>query len=339
MVRFSRAVLRAGLVAALATTASAASAETFKLAIPLPPGHSIIRFGFAPWVECVKEQSKGAIEVNMFPGNQIADTLGTLDAVNNGLAELSMLVPSVLSDKMPLSGISMMPGMGDTAVEMAAAFRKVFDAGGPLADEFTKNKIKMLWVQLLPAYQLVSKSGPLETLDQIKGRKLRVAGGLMGLTVRSVGAVPVDIPAADAYMAVQQGTVDGVVFALSSVQSYKLQEVVKGISSNGSFGSSPTILVIDSGIWAKLSPDKQKVLTDCSAKTERDVNKSLDDENEALKKAFVAAGVNVYSFSPQVKAALDKDLEKVATEYVTRMDARGVKAKEVYESYRKALGK
>jgi hypothetical protein len=36
---------------------------------------------------------------------------------------------------------------------------------------------------------------------------------LMGLTVRLVDAVPVDIPAPDAYIAIQRGTADGAVFA------------------------------------------------------------------------------------------------------------------------------
>ena len=69
----SRNLLRAGLVAALATTASTASAETFKLALPLPPGHSIVKFGYTPWMACVKEESKGAMDISMFAGGQIAD--------------------------------------------------------------------------------------------------------------------------------------------------------------------------------------------------------------------------------------------------------------------------
>ena len=73
-------------------------------------------------------------------------------------------------------------------------------------------------------------------------------------------------------------------------------------------------LVMDSAVWAKLSPEKQKVLNDCSAKIEQMVNKSLDEENEALKKEFAAAGVTIYNFSPQVAAELNKRLESVATE-------------------------
>ena len=334
-----RQVLGAAIVASTAIAASAATAQTFKLSTNLPAGHSMVKHGIDPWMTCVKQESRGSLDFNFFPGGQIAQQQNSLEAVNKGLVEISMLVPSILSDKLPLSGISMLPDMGDTSLEMAKAFRKVLDGGGPLADEMAANNIKAMFVGMLPAYQLIVKGAPLQSLDQIRGRKIRVAGGLMGLTVRSVGGVAVDIPAGDAYMAVQQGTVDGVVFALSSVQSYKLQEVAKAMSGNGSFGSSPIIIAMDAGVWAKLPADKQKVLTDCGVRIETDMHLALDAENEDLKKQFAAAGVTIFDFSPPVKAELSKRLEAVAREYVTRMSARGVKAEEVYAAYRTALGK
>jgi TRAP-type C4-dicarboxylate transport system substrate-binding protein len=330
---------RLTLLAGLAVVGSAASveAQTLKLAVNVPATHSLVRLGFEPWLNCVKSEGKGAVDILFFPGGQLGSATASLDVVNKGLAELTMLVPSVLSDKMPLNGIAMLPGMGDTATELTTAFRKVVDGGGPLADEYTANKIKLLWISMLPPYQLVSRSGPLRTAEELRNRKIRVAGGLMGLTVRSVGAVPVDIPASDAYMAVQQGTVDGVVFALSSVNSYRLQEVVKAVSNNGSFGSSPANLAIDLATWEKLSPTGKKIMTDCSAKVEQSVNAALDAENEDLKKKFAAAGVTVYSFTPEAKADLAKRMEAVSKEYITRIAARGAKSQEVYDAFRKAL--
>ncbi len=334
-----RHTLSTALLAALAITATAATAETLKLATNLPVGHSIVKFGIAPWMACVKERSKGELDFNFFPGGQIATAAASLDAINKGLVDLSMIVPSVLSDKIPLTGISMLPDMGDTSVEQVKAFRKVLDAGGPLADEFAANKAKVLLTAMLPPYQLVTKGAPLQTLDQMKGKKIRVAGGIMGLTVRSVGAVPVDIPAGDAYMAIQQGTADGAVFALSSVNSYKLQEIAKSMSGNGSFGASPAIVAMDTGVWAKLSPAKQAIFNDCTTKHDLELNQAMDQENEDLKKQFAAAGVTIYNFSPPVLAELRKRMEPVNKEYVTRIGARGVKSQEVYDAYRKALGK
>jgi TRAP-type transport system periplasmic protein len=331
--------LTAVAFATLASTAPSAHAETLKLSTNLPVGHSIVKHGIAPWMACVKERSKGELDFNFFPGGQIATAAGSLDAINKGLADLSMIVPSVLSDKIPLSGISLLPDMGDTSVEQVKAFRKVLDAGGPLADEFAANRAKILLAAMLPPYQLVTKGAPLTTLEQIKGRKIRVSGGIMGLTVRSVGAVPVDIPAGDAYMAIQQGTADGAVFALSSVNSYKLQEITKSMSGNGSFGAAPALIAMDTAVWAKLSPAKQAVFNDCTAKHDLEVNQALDQENEDLKKQFAAAGVTIYNFAPEVLAELRKRLEPVNKEYVSRIGARGVKSQEVYDAYRKALGK
>ena len=327
------------VLSAYAASAAHAQTQTLKFSTAVAAGHPIVKFGIAPWMACVKEQTKGAVDFNFFPGGQIANNNNAVDAINKGLVEMAMIAISNATDKLPLAGITMLPDMGDTSLEMTKTFRKVLDAGGPLSDELSAAKLKAAWVGMLPAYQLVTKGAPIQTLDQIKGKKLRVTGGLMGLTVRAIGSVAVDIPAGDAYMAVQQGTVDGAVFALSSVQSYKLQEVAKSMSGNGSFGTGPIVFGMDLGVWDKLGAEKQAAFKTCGAKYETDMHVALDAENEQLKKDFTAAGVTIYNFSPEVKAELAKRLEGVNKEYVTRLAARGLKAQEVYDSYRKALGR
>jgi TRAP-type C4-dicarboxylate transport system substrate-binding protein len=325
--------------AVLCVAAPTVQAETFKLASNVPAGHSLVKHGIAPWMACVKERSKGELDFSFFPGAQLATAAASLDAINKGLADISMVVPSALTDKLPLTAISLLPDMGASASEMAAAFRKVMEARGPLAEELAANRMMVLQIAMLPPYQVIHKGAPLQTVEQMQGRKIRVSGGLMGLTVRAVGGVPADIPAPDAYIALQQGTVDGTIFALSSVYSYKLHEIVKSISTNGNFGGAPALLSMDTGVWAKLSPAKQAIFNECTREHDVKLGQALDQENEELKARFAAAGVTMYSFSPEALAEISRRLASVNAEYVKRISARGIKAQEVYDAYRKALGK
>jgi TRAP-type C4-dicarboxylate transport system substrate-binding protein len=65
---------------------------------------------------------------------------------------------------------------------------------------------------------------PLPNPDAIKGKKIR-ATGIYGELVRKLGGVPVVIPANEVYMALKLGTVDGAIFALENIESFKLKEV------------------------------------------------------------------------------------------------------------------
>lgn len=79
--------------------------------------------------------------------------------MNNGLAQISYLVISALSGKMPITGITILPGLGNNVVEMTKATRKVIDADGPFKKEFADNKVHPLLINMFPPYQMILKSG------------------------------------------------------------------------------------------------------------------------------------------------------------------------------------
>ncbi len=323
----------------LARTPDAVAAETLLLSSISPPNHWSSTEGFVPFMACVKTESHGEIDFSYFPSSQIASAVESLDAVNKGLAQISYLVISSLSNKMPISGISMLPNMGNTSAEMAKANRKVLEADGIFIKEFMNNRVYPLIVIMTPPYQIMSRSRPMDSLDAIAGRKVSASGGALLYTLKSVGAVPVEIGGSDAYMALQQGVVDGSLLAIPSVAPYKLQEVLKSISTNGAFGSAAGILAIDAGAWQKLSPQNQKIMKDCGLKAEAHVAQYLDELAAKLKVEFAAGGIKMYEFTPETRAVLDEKVRNVADEYVGRLQSRGIPAREAYGTYLKALGR
>lgn len=338
--RKRRALAAIGIAAGLlARTPDAVASEKLLLSSISPPNHWSSTEGFVPFMACVKTESNGEIDFSYFPSSQIASATESLDAVNKGLAQISYLVISALSNKMPLSGISMLPNMGDTSTEMAQINRQVLEAEGVFLKEFISNRVYPLIVIMTPPYQIMARGKPMDSLDAIAGKKVSASGGALLYTLKSVGAVPVEIGGSDAYMALQQGVVDGSLLAIPSVAPYKLQEVLKSISTNGAFGSAAGILSIDAAVWQKLSPKNQKIMKDCGLKAETHVAKYLDDLTARLKVEFAASGVRMYEFTPETRAVLDDKLRNVADEYVNRLQSRGIPAREAYETYLKALGR
>ncbi|HSV84012.1 MAG TPA: TRAP transporter substrate-binding protein DctP [Ramlibacter sp.] len=321
----------------LATTPSLA-AEKLVITTNVPPQHWASTQGAEPFMACVKKASNGGIDFNYFPGGQLQNFNNSLEVVNDGLAQISYLVISALSGKMPITGITMLPALGNNVVEMTRATRKVIDADGPFRKEFADNKVRPLFINVFPPYQMILKSGPLESPKDFQGKKILSGGSTMSFAVRALGSSPVEIPVADMYMAVQQGTVDGVVLALASVKPYKLEEIAKSMTTNAHLGSAAGIWAIDQGVWNKLSPPNQKALNDCGRQTEEHIAKWVDEFTLKLQTELASSGVKLYSLSTAAKAEFAKRLEPATEEYVGRLAKRGLPAQAAMDMYRKALG-
>lgn len=161
----------------------------------------------------------------------------------------------------------------------------------------------------------------------------------MSFAIKSLGSSPVEMPVSDLYMAVQQGTVDGVVLALASVKPYKLEEVAKSMTTNAHLGSAAGIWSIDLATWNKLSAPNQKALNDCGLQTEESIAKWVDEFTVRLQTELAGSGVKFYTLSPDAKAAFGKSLVAASDDYVARLSSRGVPAKAALDMYLKALGR
>lgn len=324
-------------VSSLFAATSTLAAEKLIITTNVPAQHWASTQGAEPFMACVKKATSGGIDFNYFPGGQVQNFNNSLDVVNNGLAQISYLVISALSGKMPINGIPMLPAMGDSVVEMTKASRKVIDADGPFKKEFTDNKVRPLFINMFPAYQIILKSGPIEGPKDFQGKKISSGGSTMSFAVKAAGGAPVELPTADVYMAIQQGTVDGSVLGLASVKPYNLQEVAKSMSTNANFGAASGIWSIDLATWNKLPAPTQKAMHECGLQTEAHIAKWVDDYNVKLQAELAAAGVKLYTLSDSSKAAFNRLLNSASEEYVTRLSNRGLPAKSAIEMYRKAL--
>lgn len=321
----------------LAATPSLA-AEKLIITTNVPPQHWASTQGAEPFMACVKKASNGNLDFNYFPGGQLQNYNNSLDVVNNGLAQISYLVISTLSGKMPITGITLLPGLGNNVVEMTKATRKVIDADGPFKKEFADNKVHPLLINMFPPYQMILKSGQIEAPKDFQGKKILSGGSTMSFAVKSLGSVPVEMPVADLYMAMQQGTVDGVVLALASVKPYKLEEVAKSMTNNAHLGSTAGIWAMDLATWNKMSAANRKVLNDCGRLTEESIAKFADEYTQKLQTELTASGVKFYTLSASNKAAFNKLLAAALDDYITRLSNRGAPAKAAMDMYVKALG-
>lgn len=325
-------------VTATSAMSSSVLAQGLTVAHGYQPNHTITADGIVPWMNCVKERTEGEIEFTHFPSGQLSAHTESIETLNNGVADLSQVVIAYETQKIPLNGLPFLPDMGDSSIEMVTAYREVLNDGGPLRDELENNDLVPLLVNVLPPYQLMSAIGPIDTKEEFNGVPIFVSGaGLM--IAQALDASPVDISAADLYMAMERGTIEAAFLAYPSAPAYSLHEVVNAMSGNGIFGSGGSMLAMDQSNFEALPDEHQQIMTDCGLQVELELAERVDESNSRLKEEFRSMGVEIFDYSDEELEKLSNSMTSVAESFISRLEDRGLNAQMSYDAYQEALGR
>jgi TRAP-type C4-dicarboxylate transport system substrate-binding protein len=221
--------------AALVSNEAAAQRVTMSVVTGSPPAHILSDGGVKPWMTCVSKAMGDNIQFNYFPNGQLIALRELQPGLENGVADSVPIPVGYVSERLPLNGVSMLPGLGISAREIIGAYSKAIRANAHLAAEFAKINAVPIWAMAFPPYQIVSMGKPMRTLADFKGNVVRSAGGTMTLAIKTLGAAPAEVTVSDMYVAMDRGTVNSTISALASVKPYNLHEIMKSVSTNGAF--------------------------------------------------------------------------------------------------------
>jgi TRAP-type C4-dicarboxylate transport system substrate-binding protein len=95
---------------------------------------------------------------------------------------------------------------------------------------------------------------PLKTLDDLKGKKVRVGGNVTGRIIQALGGAPLQLPPTEAQQAMASGVADGITFPTESIEFFKITPVIKGATRiPGGLYTDTFWLAINEAKWNALS--------------------------------------------------------------------------------------
>ncbi|MFC3104978.1 TRAP transporter substrate-binding protein [Salinisphaera aquimarina] len=301
-----------------------------------PLSHTLSKDGTVWWMSRVKTLTDGDIQFQHFPAEQLAKASEILQKIQDGVVQAGYVGTGYVSDELPLNGAVMLPGEVTDTVQASRAYWKLLKSDGPLRQEFLDNDVVPIYAVLLPPYQLVLKRGPVSSLADLKGLKLRSTGSL-NLVVNAVGASPVAMAAPDAYLAIQRGTLDGTVLPVTSIAPYKIDEVTKSLSTNGRFGSFGITVVMAKSTYDELSASEKKAVDQAGDETVEHLAKIVENEVAQDLADFREKGIKVYELPPAMQKALEPKYETAQRDWIKRMQGRGLDGEAVIESFESTL--
>jgi len=164
---------------------------------------------------------------------------------------------------------------------------------------------------------------PLNSLDDLKGKKIRVFSAAMGNYVANLGMEPVSMPIGEVYVAVQKGIVDAIATGPDQVRGMSMWEIANNIVDLG-FSTAGTYIVMSGKTFDKLPADIQKVLIDIGPELTRlgwDLGAENNQDGMALAKE---KGMHIVVTKPEWRSRFKEISQtKVLPKWVANVGEEG----------------
>lgn len=246
------------LVLALAFSSTVYGAEqkviTWKLAGVWGPGDP----AYLPetLAKMITERSSGRIKVVTYPSGQLYGQKELFSALQKGLIELCDIPTGWWGDTIPVFKFPDMPFM----VRNNKEWKVWLDAGMLQIAQRESEKVGIKNLSLYGWQSLACFSiHPVETLEDVKGKKWRVYTPQLGAAARNLGASPVTIGIPEVYQAFERGVIDAGFMGVTWAYSYKWPEVTKYITKVDLANPAEGFFV-NKNAFDSLPPDLQQVV-------------------------------------------------------------------------------
>jgi len=176
-------------------------------------------YGDKRMIEYVSEMTNGEFEIKWFPSGTLMGAFEYFDACSKGVVEAVGDWPSYWATKDPGFDILGSFPFGFTNVDY---FNWVYECGGQqliqeLFGNFGMTYFTLGSTPMESGFRTTAKTGPIKSIEDYKGKKLRTPARSTISILQMVGAAPVKLPGGEIYLAVERGTLDGAEFSSPGV--------------------------------------------------------------------------------------------------------------------------
>lgn len=289
------------VAAALATPVIAQQPIVLRGITPWTPDYDLSK-GFFTFQQVVNEKLKGKVSVSYVGGPEVAAPNQQFQALKNGVVDVMLGAAAYYRTEVPMAWAVQFVSKTPPELRKSGYFdvmRKIhMDQGGVV---YLANTAAGGGAFRIYMAKKIDK-------PDFKGLKIRVSPVYTPL-VTALGGAPISMPPGEIFTGLERKVVDGFGWTYTGIDTLGLHEVSKYVIDHP-FYSLDTVVLMNKGVYDKLSPDLQQAMEEVGAELERRHSAymvaQLKKEDERLRKL----GLEFIKFSPAdgeryVKAAYD----------------------------------
>jgi TRAP-type C4-dicarboxylate transport system substrate-binding protein len=313
---------------------AAASAETLKVSSYLPPNHTFNRM-MASWSDELKQKSGGNLTLEVYPASQLGPVNRQFELVTTGVADIAIILHSATPGRFPMSELAGLPLSYPSAGQESAITSKRLTELAPdyLTAEHPDTKI--LWMAVTPPLKLHTRNVEIQSVDKIKGLRIRYAGKVFQEMLQAVGASPLPVPPGETADALSKGIIDGATFPFEATKSFDLGPVVKYSMTPG-LASATFAVVISKAKFDGLTEAQRKLITETTGPARAEAFGKMWDESEADGLKYMTdRGVKITKLPDAEFAKLRTAILPIVEASIKRIEGDGKPAKAFFDAYTK----
>jgi len=339
---FLKAAVAAGTVLAAPAIVRPASAQAVTLRLhhflgPQSNGHAKM---LAPWADIVAKASNGALKIDIFPSMQLGGTPPQLfNQVRDGVVDIVWTLPGYTPGRFPITETIELPFIASNRGMVNALACEEFGRAH-LAEETKEVKLLCFWAH---DAGLIHSTKQINTMEDLRGMKLRNPARLTGEALKALGATSVGMPVPQIAESLAQKVIDGAVVPWEVVPAVRIQELCKfhtAIPGAPTLYTAGFFLAMNPQKYAGLPGELKKVIDDNSGPAFAKLAGNMwDTEAKNVEKMVRDRGNVITTISAAEKARWVKATEHVTTDWIGQMKGRNVDGAKLIEAMKAALAK
>lgn len=269
--------------------------------------------GAYEFARIVDEKTNGRIKVEVYYGGQLGDEKSVIEQVQFGAIDFTRVSISPLAEFSKALNVLQLPYLYRNSDQMW----KVLD--GKIGDDFLAGLdaagiIGLSWFDA-GARNFYVRTGPINTLEDLKGLKIRVQESQQMMDmVEALGANPTPMAYGEVYSSLQTGVIDGAENNWPSYESTSHYEVAKYFVLD-EHTRVPEVQMISKKTWEKLSNADKEIIKEAAAESAK-LERQLWLEREAASEAKVKeGGATITELSPEEKGKFQAAMSPLYTKY------------------------
>jgi len=253
------------------------------------------------WIDLVEKGTDGRVTGKLFPGGSLVKLKDSDIAISQGIVDVAFCAASYTAPHYRIFDLFGYPGFCAPDPKMIL---KVDQAVRPILEKVLANGgIEYLFPtdEGTMSANLRKGKGPLRTNADWKDLKIRVPNKERGKLISTFGAASVVVPVGDIAVALERGTIDGVLTAWPIDHAQKLYETAPNVTMLDILTAQWGFVAMNMETYKKISPDDQKVILEASEKAAVFNGEALAKLKTEYLAELKKAGITPYHFSDEDK--------------------------------------
>lgn len=282
------------LLALSAFSVQAAPEKIIKISTWGSPNHGINKVVWPTWGEWVEEATDGRVGIKI--EYDLAPPQTQIDVVTDGIGDVTWIFHGHKAGRFQLTQLPEIPTFSDGASSelMSQAYWRTYDKYLKKGREH--RGVEVLALSVHGPGQLITKN-PVESLEAIQGKKIRVGGGVISSVAKDMKVTPVFIPTTKVYESISQGVVEGAYQPVEALSSFRLAEVADNtlVIPGGLYRGSFAIVMNIDTLQGLSKQDQEAIKAVSGEQLSRLFGKMWDDVDN---NAYETALANGHTFTP-----------------------------------------